>query len=462
MNIAQETDRAVLEVINPATGQAIAEVPETTPAELDTAFAAAAAAQPEWAEDEQGRRAALRELAKVIPAAADELATLLSSETGKPDALARLETVSARLWLEWLAEVEIPTELIADDDKARIELRRKPLGVVAAITPWNFPISSLVTKIGPALVAGNTVVAKSSPFTPLAARRLGEIIADVLPPGVVQVIAGGDRVGELMARHPVPRKISFTGSISAGKAVATASGSDLKRLTLELGGNDAAILLDDIDIGAIVPAVLQRAFFNAGQTCAIPKRIYAPAAIYDDVVAAFAAGAEAIQLGTDMGPLSTRPQYERICELTAEAIAGGAIPVAGGGPVDDGGYWFEPTILTGARDDQRIVAQEQFGPALPILRYDSLDEAVERANATMYGLCGSVWGTDTDRARRIAQRLECGVTYVNSHGVHRPSAPMLGSKWSGVGIEHGVAGLLEFTQPQVVFEAAAPVSGAIS
>jgi acyl-CoA reductase-like NAD-dependent aldehyde dehydrogenase len=373
-----------------------------------------------------------------------------------------METVSARMWLEWLAEVEIPTDLIADDEKARIAIHRKPLGVVAAITPWNFPISSLVCKIGPALVAGNTVVAKSSPFTPLAARRLGEIFGDVLPPGVVEVIAGGDRVGELMARHPVPRKISFTGSIAAGKAVATASGSDLKHLTLELGGNDAAILLEDIHIEAIVPAILQRAFFNAGQTCAIPKRIYAPAAIYDEVVEAFAAGANAVRLGTDMGPLSTRPQYDRICALTAEALAGGATAVTGGGPLDGEGFWFEPTILTGTRDDQRIVSQEQFGPALPILRYDSLDEAVERANATMYGLCGSVWGTDTDRAREIAQRLECGVTYVNSHGVHRPSAPMLGSKWSGLGVEHGVAGLLEFTQPQVVFEATAPVSGAIS
>jgi acyl-CoA reductase-like NAD-dependent aldehyde dehydrogenase len=452
----------VLEVINPATGQTIAEVPECTAAELDQAFADAAAAQRAWAGDETRRRRALRELAKAIPAAADELASLLSSESGKPASLARMEAVAARMWLEWLAEVEIPTELIADDEKARIKMQHRPLGVVAAITPWNFPISSLVCKIGPALRAGNTVVAKSSPFTPLAARRLGEIMAGVLPPGVVQVIAGGDRVGELMVRHPVPRKVSFTGSISAGKAVATTAGADLKRLTLELGGNDAAILLDDIEINAIVPAVLQRAFFNAGQTCAIPKRIYAPAAIYDDVLAAFAAGAEAIELGTDMGPLSTRPQYERICALVSEAIAGGATPVAGGGPVDDGGYWFEPTVLTGARDEGRIVAEEQFGPVVPILRYDSLDEAVERANATMYGLCGSVWGTDTDRAREVAQRLECGVAYVNSHGVHRPSAPVLGSKWSGLGVEHGVAGLLEFTQPQVVFEAAAPVSGAIS
>jgi acyl-CoA reductase-like NAD-dependent aldehyde dehydrogenase len=456
----------VLEVINPATGQPIAEVPECTSSELDEAFATASAAQVVWAADEPARCAALRELARTIPAAADELAALLTSETGKPASMAALEPVSARLWLEWLAETEIPSERIADDDKARIEVHRKPLGVVAAITPWNFPISSLVTKIGPALRAGNTVVAKSSPFTPLAARRLGEIVDEVLPAGVVQVVSGGDGVGELMTRHPVPRKISFTGSIAAGKAVASTAGADLKHLTLELGGNDAAILLEDIDIAAVVPAVLQRALFNAGQTCAIPKRVYVPATIYDEVLDAFVAGAEAVRLGTgpeaDMGPLSTRPQYERICGLVAEALSGGATAATGGHPIDGEGYWFAPTILTGTRDDQRVVAQEQFGPAVPILRYESIDEAVARANATMYGLCGSVWGTDTERARLVAQRLECGVTYVNSHGVHRPSSPMLGAKWSGLGVEHGVAGLLEFTQPQVVFAAGAPVSGAIT
>ncbi|HTX07888.1 MAG TPA: aldehyde dehydrogenase family protein [Solirubrobacteraceae bacterium] len=460
------TGQAVLEVINPATGRCIAEVPECTPAELDEAFATAAAAQPAWAADEASRRALLRDLAQAIPAAADELVPLLSSETGKPSALPEQEVMAARMWLDWLAGVEIPTELLADDAQARIEVQRRPLGVVAAITPWNFPISSLVCKIGPALRAGNTVVAKSSPFTPLAARKLGEVMNEILPPGVVQIIAGGDHLGELMSRHPVPRKVSFTGSISAGKAVAASAGRDLKRVTLELGGNDAAILLDDVDIDTIVPAVLARAFFNTGQTCAIPKRIYAPAAIYDEVVDAFGAAADAIKLGTgpdaQMGPLSTRPQFERVCELVAETIAAGASAIAGGGPVEGDGFWFQPTILTGTRDEQRIVAQEQFGPALPILRYDSIEEALSRANATMYGLCGSVWGADTARARDVAVGLECGVAYVNSHGVHRPSSPMLGSKWSGVGVEHGVAGLLEFTERQVVFEAPAPISVAIA
>jgi len=309
------------------------------------------------------------------------------------------------------------------------------------------------------------VVAKSSPFTPLAARRLGEIIGEVLPAGIVQVISGGDRVGAAMCNHPVPRKVSFTGSIAAGKAVATAAGEDLKRVTLELGGNDAAILLDDIEIDAIVPAVFARAFFNTGQTCAIPKRIYVPRSIYDLVLDAFVACAEAATLGTGaeatMGPLSTAPQYARVSDLVAEAIADGARAAAGGAPVAGPGYWFEPTILTGARDELRVVAEEQFGPALPILPYDTVDEALRRANGTMYGLCGSVWGTDLERAAAVSQRLECGVAYVNSHGAHRPSAPVAGVKWSGIGAEHGLEGLLEYTDPQILFQAPAPVATAL-
>lgn len=456
----------MLGVVNPATGEEFTQVPETTPVELDEAFQRAAAAAPAWATDEPGRREALRKLADAIPAARDELAELLTSETGKPLKLASVEPLSAKLWLDWLAEVEIPTEVLADDDVARIELRRRPVGVVAAIAPWNFPISSLVCKVGPALRAGNTVVAKPSPFTPLTAMRIGEIFNEYLPEGVVQVLPGGDELGAKMTHHPVPRKITFTGSISAGKRVAAAGAEDVKRVTLELGGNDAAILLDDVDIDAVVPAVLARAFFNTGQTCAIPKRIYVPASIYDAVLEAFVAAADEVALGTgpddDMGPLSTQPQYERIKMLVADALANGARAATGGGPIHGPGYWFKPTILTDVRDDHRIVSEEQFGPALPILSYDTVDEALTRANGTMYGLCGSVWGTDLDRATEIATQLECGATYVNSHGVHRPSVPLPGSKWSGLGAEHGLEGLLEFTERQVVYRAAAPISGPIA
>ena len=443
-------------VTNPATGELFAEAPDCSPAQLDAAFDAAAAAFPEWSADEEGRRKAMREIADALQEAKPELGALLSAETGKPIRIAEREADSGAMWLRHFAGVEIPRTVLQDDAHALIEIVRRPLGVVAAIVPWNFPISSVVCgKLTPALRAGNTLVVKPSPFTPIATLRLGEILNEILPPGVVNVVSGGDALGAAMTSHPVPRKITFTGSIASGKQVAESAASDLKRLTLELGGNDAAILLGDIDPALVVPSVLGRALYNTGQTCAIPKRIFVPARIYDEVVSVFAEHANAYRLGVgpdaDMGPLSNRPQYDRVCELVSEARAQGAVAVAGGEPVDGPGLYFQPTILAGAQDDQRVVAEEQFGPVVPILAYEDLDEAIARANSTMFGLCGSVWSADFEVGREVAQKLVCGVTYVNSHGLHDPSVPMCGTKWSGVGVEHGEEGLLEFTERQIVY-----------
>ena len=453
-------------VVDPATGEVFAHAPQCTPTQLDEAFAAAAAALPAWQADEAARRDALRSLAAAITAAKDELSALLVAESGKPTDLAALEVGAADMWLQYYADLDIPRIVLHDDEKAKIEIRHRPLGVVAAITPWNFPIASAVVKIACALRAGNSVVLKPSPFTPIASLRLGEIMNEVLPPGIVNVVTGGDELGAMMTSHPTPRKIAFTGSIAAGKHVAQSAAKDLKHVTLELGGNDVAIVLDDADLEVAIPAVLARAFFNVGQTCAVPKRIYVADSIYDDAVAVFASAAEAITLGSgdegQMGPMSTRPQYERICELVAEAVAQGVTPVTGGGPVDAPGFFFQPTILTGASEGQRIVDEEQFGPALPILRYGTVDEVVQRANKTMFGLCGSVWGEDIDRAQEVAERLECGVAYVNSHGVHRPSVPMLGVKWSGMGVENGVDGLLEYMERQVVYRATSTTNTALT
>ena len=457
---------ATFPVVDPATGEVFAEAPDCTPEQLDAAFAAAAAAFPAFSADEDARRSLLLELGTAIVAAKNELTRILVAESGKPTALAALESTASDLWIRYFAETDIPRTVLHDDEAARIEVRHRPLGVVVAITPWNFPISSAVNKIAAALRVGDTVVLKPSPFTPLTGLRLGEILNEVLPPGVVNVVSGGDELGALMTSHPTPRKITFTGSIDAGKHVAASAGADLKRVTLELGGNDVAILLDDVDLAVTAPAVLQRAFFNTGQTCAVPKRIFVPASRYDEAVDAFAAAAETYTLGAGdegmMGPLSTRPQYERIQELVAEAVAGSARAVTGGAAVARPGFFYEPTILADATDGLRVVGEEQFGPALPLLRYENEDEAIGRANATMFGLCGSVWGEDLDRAQALAERIECGVTYVNAHGVHRPSMPMLGVKWSGVGLENGVAGLLEFTEPQVVYRAARPTDTALT
>ena len=444
------------DVVDPAVGEVTAQAPDCTPEQLDRAVTAAARAQREWRTDEEARRKAMLALADAIVAASGELTATLSRETGKPLAVAGAEPAICAAWLQYYAGLQIPRELLQDDDKARIELAQRPLGVVAAITPWNFPLGLAMWKIAPALLAGNTVVLKPSPFTPLASLLLGEISQSVLPPGVLNVVTGGDRLGADLVAHPVPRKVTFTGSVAGGKSVAVSAAADLKRVTLELGGNDAAILLPDADLATAVPVLAGTAFFNTGQACALPKRIFAPDDRYDEVVEAFAAAAAAMTVGppsdpaAQLGPLSTRPQFERVKGLAEDAVRRGARVAAGGRPGPGPGFFFEPTIIADIADSAPLVAEEQFGPVLPILRYATVDEAVERANDTTFGLCGSAWGADTERATAVAERLECGTTFVNTHADLLPTVPFGGSKWSGLGHENGTAGLLAFTEPQVV------------
>jgi acyl-CoA reductase-like NAD-dependent aldehyde dehydrogenase len=446
-----------LDVVNPATGETFTQAPATSTEQLDAAFAAAEAALPAWSADEDARRAVMLELADAVIAAGDELSELLVLETGKPSWLPPVEVEAAEAWLRYYAATELARTVVSDDETAVIELRHRPVGVVAGIIPWNFPVGSAMWKIAPALRAGCTIVLKPSPFTPLAVLHLGELLNEHLPAGVVTVVAGDDALGAAMTRHPVPRKITLTGSIAAGKAVAQAVAPDLKRLTLELGGNDAAILLDDVDLETAVPGVLGAATFNTGQVCAIPKRVFVPDRVYDDAVEAFAAAARAITLGAgdegQMGPLTTAPQFARVSGLVEDAVASGARAATGGAAEDRPGYFYPPTVLAGAREGQRVVDGEQFGPIVPLLRYGDLDEAVTRANATTYGLCGSVWGRDGERAAAVAERLECGVAYVNAHGALPPQMPFGGAKWSGVGVENGLDGLLEYTERQIVYRA---------
>ena len=446
-------------VVNPATGEVEEHAPECTPAQLDAAMTSAQRAFAAWRRDPEARRTAMDNLAKAIVAHADELTTALVRESGKPVAVAATEPGICAMWLEYYAGIEIPRETLLDDATALIELAHRPLGVVAAITPWNFPLGLAMWKIAPALRAGNTVVIKSSPFTPLAALVMGRIMGEVLPPGVVNTITGGDQLGAAMTTHPVPRKVSFTGSVAAGKRVAVSAAADLKRVTLELGGNDPAILLEDADVGDAAAKLLGTAFFNTGQACALPKRIFAPASRYEEVVDAFAAVANSLKVGdpydetTNMGPLSTRPQFERVSELVSDAVASGARVAAGGGPIDRPGFFFQPTVLADLGEGVRIVDEEQFGPALPILSYDDVDDVVRRANDTEYGLCGSVWSADEERATEIAEQLEVGTTFINTHAILPPSVQFGGAKSSGLGVENGLPGLLSFTEAQVVHRA---------
>ena len=446
-------------VVNPATGEVEEQAPDCTPDQLDSAMASAQRAFSSWRTDEAARRAAMNELAAAIMANADELTAALQQETGKPTAVAVTEPAICAAWLQYYAAMEIPRETLQDDETALIEVTHRPLGVVSAITPWNFPIGLSMWKIAPALLAGNTIVVKSSPFTPLAALKLGQIMGEVLPAGVVNSVSGGDQLGAAMAAHPVARKVTFTGSVAAGKKVALSAAADLKHLTLELGGNDAAIILEDADIASTVARLLPVAFFNSGQGCALPKRIFAPAGMYDDVVDAFAAVAGSLNVGdpraetTHLGPLSTKPQFDRVSELVADAVAHGARVAAGGGPIDGPGFFYQPTILADVAEGVRIVDEEQFGCALPILKYDTVDEAVARANDTDFGLCGSVWSSDPDRATAVAERLEVGSTFINTHAALLPTVQFGGVKSSGYGVENGVPGLLAFTEAQVVHRA---------
>ena len=449
---------STFDVLDPATGEVYGQAPDCSEALLDEAFGAAAKAQIDWKRDEGVRRAALLEAANKMFASADELGEILTREQGKPLARAKEEVFGVGVWLKYYADLEVEPEVIQDDDFARAEVIRKPMGVVAAITPWNFPLILASWKIGPALRAGNTIVLKPSPYTPLSTLRMIELLNDVFPPGVLNGISGGDDVGKWMTAHRTPRKISFTGSVSAGKHVAAAAAPDLKRVTLELGGNDPAILLDDIDPAAVADKVFWGAFMNSGQVCSAIKRVYAPESLYDDVVDALAAKAASVKVGSgledgvELGPINNAPQFERVKELVSDALSAGAKAAAGGGPIDGPGYFFQPTILAGLSDGTRIVDEEQFGPAVPVIPYRHVDEVIDRANATHFGLSGSVWGTDVERAAAVADRLECGTAWINAHIALAPHQPFGGFKWSGIGVENGPWGLTSFTEIQVRYQ----------
>jgi acyl-CoA reductase-like NAD-dependent aldehyde dehydrogenase len=443
-------------VFNPASGLVFAQAPECSQAQLDQAMESSASAYRSWSQDIDKRRRALRDCATVLRERATELGRLLTQEQGKPLQKAVGELHGAAVWFDYTAGLDLPVEVVQDDDDARVEVHRRPLGVVAAITPWNYPILLAVWKIAPALLAGNTVVIKPSPYTPLSTLALGEALRDTLPPGVLNVVSGGDDLGKWMTSHPVPRKISFTGSTATGKHVAASAAPDLKRLTLELGGNDAALVLPDVDPAAIADKLFWGAFENSGQICSAIKRVFVHEDRYQATLDALAERARAVVMGdgfdesSQLGPLNNRAQFERVKELVAEAIGAGADVAAGGAAREGGGYFFEPTILGGLEEGVRIVDEEQFGPALPILRYSDVDEAVERANATMYGLSGSVWSGDAQRAAEIAGRLECGTAWVNQHLQIVPHAPFGGAKWSGIGVENGHWGLYGFTETRVI------------
>ena len=448
-------------VINPATEEVLAECPKAGQDHLDQAVAAARRAFGSWslvADSERSRL--LHAVGDALEKHSEELAGLLTLEQGKPmggfaGLGAGFEMGGAVAWCHATADLELPVEVIQDNDQARIEVHRKPLGVVGSITPWNYPVLIAIWHTIPALRSGNTVVIKPSEYTPLATLRAAEIISEILPPGVFNIVTGDGSLGAAMSKHPDIDKIIFTGSTATGKKIMQSAASNLKRLTLELGGNDAAIVLSDTDVAAAAPKIFATAFINNGQTCAALKRLYVQDDIYDEMCESLAAIARSVTTGdgageVDFGPIQNKAQYDKVCALAEDARASGARFLTGGEPGPKPGYFYPVTIVADIDDDTRLVREEPFGPILPVLRFTDVEDALQRANDSSSGLGGSVWSSDVERASQLASRLECGTAWVNNHAMIQPDAPFGGIKESGFGVEFGRYGLEEYTSIQTV------------
>lgn len=445
------------DVINPATGEAFASAPNATREHVDAAVAAARAAFESWsATIWSERRDRLHAFAASVDDHRDELAELLVLEQGKPLVSATAEVRNGVEYVTTLADIRIDDQVLRDNDRQRILLRHRPLGVVSGITAWNYPVQLATSKLAMALATGNTTIIKPSPFTPLTTLRLGELGRDVFPAGVFNVLSGLNPLGAQIVEHPTIAKIGFTGSGPTGQAIMRSGSDSLKRITLELGGNDAAIVLGDVYAKTTARQLFDCAFENSGQLCNAIKRLYVHESIFNEIVDELAVIARSKTIGngldpaTDLGPLQNINQYERVIGFLDDIRTTGGEIVAGGNVPDGPGYFIEPTIVTNVSEGSRIVDEEQFGPILPVMVFDDIDEAVDRANGSTFGLGGSVWCSDWHRGDEIARRLQVGTTWVNQHAVLEPSIPSGGAKSSGVGVEYSKLGLLEYTVPQVV------------
>ena len=448
------------DVPDPATGEVIGTVPVHGIDDLNRAVARAKAAQPAWGALDDGERVAtLNRAADAIERSSEALAELLSREQGKPmnGPNARFEVGACVDWLRATAATPIPMEVVVDDGETYAELHYRPVGLVGAISPWNWPMMIAMWQIAPALRMGNAVVAKPSEYTTLSGLALAAVMNQELPEGVLNTVAGDGELGAALVADPAFGKIMFTGSTATGKKILEGSADNLTRLTLELGGNDAGIVLPDVDPKAIAEGLFWGAFINTGQTCAALKRLYVHDDVYDAVSEALTEVAAGMPMGVGLdeknvlGPLQNRAQWNVVDRLVEAAKSSGARVLLGGDPDADAAGNFYPTTLVADIDpDNPLVLEEQFGPALPIIRYRDIDEAVAMANGVDVGLGASVWSGDRDKAREVAARLEAGTVWINSHGGVHPMIPFGGVKQSGYGLEFGVEGLKSVAVPQVI------------
>jgi acyl-CoA reductase-like NAD-dependent aldehyde dehydrogenase len=460
INGLAQTAQDYFEVRNPADSEVIGLAPKATLDDLDQAVAAAEAAFRTWSALPDGeRKAYVHAMADKIGAHAEELAQILTMEQGKPlNGLgSRWEIGGAQAWTHYTADLDLSPKTLQDDNAGRVELFRKPIGVVGSITPWNFPVMIAIWHIAPAIRAGNTVVVKPSPYTPLSTIRMVELINEVLPPGVVNCVTGADEIGAAMSTHPGIRKIAFTGSSATGKKIMGSAAATLKRLTLELGGNDAGIVLSDCSPKEVVEGIFWGSFINNGQTCAALKRLYVHDDVYDELCEELVNYGKSIRVGNGMeegsilGPVQNRPQFEKVKALVEDAKSRGGRVLLGGEAPTDGSLFYPVTFVADVDNGVPLVDEEQFGPALPIIRFHDIDDVIRKANDNPNGLGGSVWSSNIEYAREIAGRLQTGSVWVNKHGAIQPNAPFGGVKQSGLGVSFTEEGLQEYTDIQAVF-----------
>ncbi|GFF92449.1 probable aldehyde dehydrogenase [Aspergillus udagawae] len=444
--------------INPANKEPNPSVPVASSTDLDNAVTAAQVAFEQWSRSSlEDRRKALFAYADAVNAEKDGFTSLLTKEQGKPLSQASVEVEMAVAWIKGLASLEIPEVVLEDSSERRIFQRFTPIGVTAAIVPWNFPVLLAIGKVVSALITGNSIIVKPSPFTPYTALKLAELAIPFFPSGLFQALNGDDRLGPWMTRHPKIQKISFTGSTLTGKRVAVACAESFKHCTLELGGNDPAIIFKDVDLDALVPKIAPLCFLNSSQVCMMIKRVYIHESIYEAFRDRLVAYVKTLLVGNGVqrdvffGPVQNEMQYNKARDLLSSISAEGLRPALGGIVEESAGYFIHPTIIDNPPDTSRVVTEEAFAPILPLMKWQTEEEVIARANAGPTGLGGSVWSRDLDQAQRLASHLECGSVWINSHFAVAPHVPFGGRKESGQGVEWGVDGLKAYCNPQTVW-----------